>query len=446
MLSAQHERLGELDDALGVRVPALRRMGVVVQIAAHAYEARSRREGKVAAHRRTRHVGMEFGELRAVHEGHAPFLLDMRAAVQHIVGVGVRVPAEPEIDRARARRQILLEGLRLRLVAKKIQVRSPFRRAVGAVISAAAKGPVRIAGHAFIVARSDRRFPQHVVGAGDDDLVARRLDVLLPPFEGLGHDGAGRRCTAVRLAPDGIRQIVAVAHHQEAGVADLERVALPGPVDRVRPPCRLDVSGLCVLAHGIGPFAEPPVRLLPLARRRTMGRGIVIAGDVVDLLAAMMFEDRVLAHDLAPLLVLRGIPESRIVAAIERDIPLDRGAAETPALLGAAWGWVAASGSGWTGGGLKPIGPGWLPALAALSVPTWQSLMTQRLNLAPSRDVVALCAAAATAGVAKPAMPALISIRRVREVGSIDVLLCGWPRGILNAARRRARAREFQAC
>src|SRR5215813_13833333 len=78
-----------------------------------------------------------------------------------------------------------------------------------------------------------------------------------------------------------------------------------------------------------------------------------------------------------------------------------------------------------------------MPALAALSVPTWQSLMTQRLNLAPSRDVVALCAAAAAAGVAKPAMPALISIRRVREVGSIDVLLCGWPRGILNAARRR---------
>src|SRR5215470_1870495 len=81
-----------------------------------------------------------------------------------------------------------------------------------------------------------------------------------------------------------------------------------------------------------------------------------------------------------------------------------------------------------------------MPALAALSVPTWQSLMTQRLNLAPSRDVVALCAAA-TAGVAKPAMPALISIRRVREVGSIDVFLCGWPRGILNAAQAGAGAR-----
>src|SRR5262245_710725 len=62
-----------------------------------------------------------------------------------------------------------------------------------------------------------------------------------------------------------------------------------------------------------------------------------------------------------------------------------------------------------------------MPALAALSVPTWQSLMTQRLNVAPSRDVVALCAAATTAGAAKPAMPALISMRRVREVGSIDV-------------------------
>src|SRR5262245_60674061 len=86
-------------------------MGVVVQIAAHGHEARARRKGKVAAHRRTRHVGMEFGELRAVHKGHAPFLLEMRAAVEHVVGVGVRVPAEPEIDRARARRQILLEDL-----------------------------------------------------------------------------------------------------------------------------------------------------------------------------------------------------------------------------------------------------------------------------------------------------------------------------------------------
>src|SRR5262249_57378677 len=86
-----------------------------------------------------------------------------------------------------------------------------------------------------------------------------------------------------------------------------------------------------------------------------------------------------------------------------------------------------------------------MPALAALSVPTWQSLMTQRLTLAPSRDVVALCAAATTAGVAKPAMPALISIRRVREVGSIDALLCGWPRRILNAARSRALARFLRS-
>ena len=59
----------------------------------------------------------------------------------------------------------------------------------------------------------------------------------------------------------------------------------------------------------------------------------MVAGDIVDLLAAMFFQDRILAHHLAPLLVLRCIPEARIVAEIERDLPVEGRPAEGTALL-----------------------------------------------------------------------------------------------------------------
>jgi hypothetical protein len=54
----------------------------------------------------------------------------VRAAVEHIVGMRVRVAAEPEVDRARMRSQVGLERLRLRLVAKEIEIRGAFRDAV----------------------------------------------------------------------------------------------------------------------------------------------------------------------------------------------------------------------------------------------------------------------------------------------------------------------------
>src|ERR1700745_2582072 len=66
--SAPIERLRKLAHAFGWRVPAFRRMRVVVQVAAHAHEPRAFREGEVPAHRRTGHVGGEFRQLRAVDE------------------------------------------------------------------------------------------------------------------------------------------------------------------------------------------------------------------------------------------------------------------------------------------------------------------------------------------------------------------------------------------
>src|SRR5215472_4199173 len=59
-----------------------------------------------------------------------------------------------------------------------------------------------------------------------------------------------------------------------------------------------------------------------------------------------------------------------------------------------------------------------MPSLAALSVPTWQSLMTQRLNLPPSWRNSAGCAAAPITGVAKLAAAAVSSVRRVGDVSS----------------------------
>src|SRR5215470_17102496 len=133
--------------------------------------------------------------------------------------------------------------------------------------------------------------------------------------------------------PDRIGQVIAVAHHQEADIADLEGVALPGAVDRVRTLVRIDARGLRVLPDWVAPFAEPPVGLLALAGGVSIRRGVVVAGDIVDLLAAMFFQHRILTHHLAPLLVLGRIPEARIVAEIERDIPVEGQPAEGAALL-----------------------------------------------------------------------------------------------------------------
>src|SRR5262249_345208 len=162
-----------------------------------------------------------------------------------------------------------------------------------------------------------------------------------PPSSGISHSisatmlasGMRPRTSAARPPATRIGQVIAVAHHQEADIADLEGVALPGAVDRVRTLARIDARGLRVLPGRVAPFAEPPVGLLARVRRVSMRRGVVVAGDIVDLLAAMFFQHRILTHDLAPLLVLGCIPEARIVAEIERDVPGEGRPAEGAALL-----------------------------------------------------------------------------------------------------------------
>src|SRR6516165_10189494 len=177
--SAPVERLRDLEHALGVRVPALRRMGVVVQVAAHAHEPRAFGEGEMAAHRRARHVAVEFRQLRAVDEAHAPLALHMGAAVQHVVRMGVRMTAEPDVDRAWVCGEVSLECLRLGLVADKVKIRRALRRAVRSVMAARTVGAVGIAAHSLEIAGPYGSLAQHVMMATDDDLVPGSLDLRL---------------------------------------------------------------------------------------------------------------------------------------------------------------------------------------------------------------------------------------------------------------------------
>src|SRR6516164_626946 len=96
--------------------------------------------------------------------------------------------------------------MRVRLVADEIEIGRSLRDPVGDVILAAAVGAVRDLLHPFEVTRPDRRFPQHVMMAGDDDFAIgpRPLDLTFPPLEGFGGYGASGRSAAGGHATDGI--------------------------------------------------------------------------------------------------------------------------------------------------------------------------------------------------------------------------------------------------
>src|SRR6202051_5113464 len=113
----------------------------------------------MAAHRRTTHIAVEFGQLGAIDEIDAPLPLEVRATVQHIVRMAVRVAAKPDVDRTRMRGQVVFERLCLRLIPDEVKVRRSFGGAVWAVVFARSISAVGVFGDAFIVARSHRRLP-----------------------------------------------------------------------------------------------------------------------------------------------------------------------------------------------------------------------------------------------------------------------------------------------
>ena len=104
-------------------------------------------------------------------------------------------------------------------------------------------------------------------------------------------------------------------------------------VDRIRPLRRIDTRRGGMLADRIGPLAKPPIYLLALAGGGTERRSIVITSDIVDLLAPMLLQNRVLTDDLGSLLIVGRVPKACIVAEVQRDVPFNGRATERAALL-----------------------------------------------------------------------------------------------------------------
>src|SRR5687767_10133631 len=95
----REEEFAELDGALGFGVPALGGVLGGVQVALDADFVAAFGEGEEAAHGDAS-LGVVAGEGGDVDEGGAPLALDVGAAAVGVVGVGVGVRAEPQVDRA----------------------------------------------------------------------------------------------------------------------------------------------------------------------------------------------------------------------------------------------------------------------------------------------------------------------------------------------------------
>jgi hypothetical protein len=59
----------------------------------------------------------------------------------------------------------------------------------------------------------------------------------------------------------------------------------------------------------------------------------VITCDIVDLLAPMLLQNRVLTDDLGSLLIVGRVPKACIVAEVQRDVPFNGRATERAAFL-----------------------------------------------------------------------------------------------------------------
>src|SRR6516165_10926780 len=132
----------------------------------------------------------------------------------------------------------------------------------------------------------------------------------LPPLKGFGGHRASRRSAAAGLAADRVWQVITITNHQHADVAELEGVTFPSAVDRIGPLSIVHEGCLGMLTERIGPFAEPPVRLLALARWDAVRRCVVIARNIINLLASMLLQNGVLPNDLSTLFHPRARPRS----------------------------------------------------------------------------------------------------------------------------------------
>jgi hypothetical protein len=132
---------------------------------------------------------------------------------------------------------------------------------------------------------------------------------------------ASGRIASPRASPYRRAAVIAVAHHQEQQVAGAKGVSLPRAGDRIRPAAGIDTGEFGMLARRIDPLAEPA------HRRLARPAGVVVAGDVIELLAAMLLGRRVLPDDLSSFFVVGSGLVPRQVAQIDGNVPVKSRAA-----------------------------------------------------------------------------------------------------------------------
>src|SRR5436190_2489853 len=92
---------------------------------------------------------------------------------------------------------------------------------------------------------------------------------------------------------------------------------LPGSCDGIGALRRIDFGELGVLAGGIDPFAPPP------GLRFVEPASVVIARQVVDLLASMSLERAELPDNLQPFFVFGGTLSAGKISKVQRNIPIE---------------------------------------------------------------------------------------------------------------------------
>ena len=107
----EFERAAHLHPTLRGSIPALGREVRGMQITLNQHFVTALGERHQPAERDRGFMRVKFAEGGTIAEVDAPLLLDVRTSPHAIIGIGVRVPANPEVDRPGSRGEILFEGL-----------------------------------------------------------------------------------------------------------------------------------------------------------------------------------------------------------------------------------------------------------------------------------------------------------------------------------------------
>lgn len=157
--------------------------------------------------------------------------------------------------------------------------------------------PRFITEESFPRTRGNSGLPQHTMVAGKDYRIAVFLHHFDPPFEGFSSGCASGTATA--LSPgDRASAVVPVAHNEEENIASTEGVSFPDPLDGKWSAGRVYSGELALLPQRVNPPTEPPLTGFVWATC------VVIAGEILDVLAVVLSERSKLSQKCSPLLVL----------------------------------------------------------------------------------------------------------------------------------------------